>query len=156
MNVFIKRTVIGLFSAAVLATGLTACGHRTPGFGDNVSAEQSAQHRSKMVERVSGKLDLNPDQKQRLNLLADKLHEQRLAVMGQTTNPRAEISALVAGDKFDKARAQTLVTEKTTAVQAKSPEVIAAMADFYDSLNPAQQQKVRDFMAHRGGWFKRG
>jgi protein CpxP len=156
MNIFIKRTVIGLFSAAVLATGLTACGHRTPGFGDNVSAEQSAQHRSKMVERVSGKLDLNPDQKQRLNLLADKLHEQRLAVMGQTTNPRAEISALVAGDKFDKARAQTLVTEKTTAVQAKSPEVIAAMADFYDSLNPAQQQKVRDFMAHRGGWFKRG
>jgi protein CpxP len=156
MNVFIKRTVIGLFSAAVLAPGLTACGHRTPGFGDNVSAEQSAQHRSKMVERVSGKLDLNPDQKQRLNLLADKLHEQRLAVMGQTTNPRAEISALVAGDKFDKARAQTLVTEKTTAVQAKSPEVIAAMADFYDSLNPAQQQKVRDFMAHRGGWFKRG
>lgn len=157
MNIFIKRALIGLFSAAMLAGGLTACGHRPPGLGgDNLSAEQSAQHRSKMVERVSGKLDLNADQKQRLTVLADKLHEQRVALMGQTTNPRAEISALVAGDKFDKARAQALVTEKTTALQAKSPEVIAALAEFYDSLDPAQQQKVRDFMAHRGGWFKRG
>jgi hypothetical protein len=41
-------------------------------------------------------------------------------------------------------------------LQNKSPEVIAALADFYDSLNPAQQQKVRDFMEHRGGWFHRG
>jgi PleD family two-component response regulator len=61
------------------------------------------------------------------------------------------MKALVAGDKFDKARAQALVTEKTTAVQTKSPEVIAALADFYDSLNPAQQQKVRDFMEGGAG-----
>jgi hypothetical protein len=29
--------------------------------------------------------------------------------------------------------------------------VIAAMADFYDSLKPEQQAKVREFMARRGG-----
>jgi len=33
--------------------------------------------------------------------------------------------------------------------------VIAAAADFFDSLNPAQQQKVRDFM-ERGGRRWRG
>jgi len=109
-----------------------------------------------MIERVSSKLDLNADQKQRLSVLADKLHEQRTALMGQTKDPRAEVKALVAGDKFDRVRAQALVTEKTTVLQSKSPEVIAALADFYDSLNPAQQQKVRDFMVHRGGWFHRG
>jgi Spy/CpxP family protein refolding chaperone len=76
--------------------------------------------------------------------------------MGQAKDPRAEIKALVAGDKFDKARAQSLVTEKTTVLQAGSPEVIAALADFYDSLNPTQQQKVRDFMDRRGRWFHRG
>jgi len=64
--------------------------------------------------------------------------------------------ALVAGDKFDKTRAQALVTEKTAAITGKSPEVIAAMADFYDSLNPAQQQKVREFMDKRGRWYHRG
>jgi Spy/CpxP family protein refolding chaperone len=122
----------------------------------NLSAEQVAQYRAKVLDQVSSKLDLNANQKQRLGVLADKLHEQRTALIGQTKNPRAEVAALVAGNKFDRARAQALVTEKTTMLQSKSPEVIAALADFYDSLNPAQQQKVRDFMEHRGRWFHRG
>jgi protein CpxP len=152
----IKRTLIGLFGASILVGGLIACGHRPHGFGANMSAEESAQQRAKMVERVSGKLDLNADQKQRLGVLGDKLHAQRVALTGQASDPRAEVKALVAGDKFDRARAQTLVTEKTAAVQRQSPEVIAALADFYDSLNPAQQQKVRDFLESRGHWFRRG
>lgn len=156
MKPWIKRTLIGLFSASILVGGLTACGHRLHGFGANMSAEETAQYRGKMIERVSSKLDLNADQKQRLSVLADKLHEQRTALMGQTKDPRAEVKALVAGEKFDRVRAQTLVTEKTSVLQSKSPEVIAALADFYDSLNPVQQQKVRDFMVHRGGWFHRG
>lgn len=157
MKPWIKRTLIGLFGAAILVGGLAACGHRPHGFGGTMGAEEATQYRAKMVERVSSKLELNADQKQRLTVLGDKLHEQRTALMGQAKDPRAEVKALVAGDKFDKARAQALVTEKTTVLQSKSPEVIAALADFYDSLNPAQQQQVRDFMEHRGGrWFRRG
>ena len=57
------------------------------------------------------------------------------------------MQALVAGDKFDRTRAQSLVAEKTAALNAKSPEVVAALGDFYDSLSPSQQQKVREFMA---------
>ena len=156
MKPWIKRTLIGLFGASILVGGLTACGHRPYGAGANLSAEQVAQYRAKVLDRVSSKLDLNADQKQRLGVLADKLNEQRSALMGQNKDPRAEVKALVAGVKFDRVRAQALVTEKTTMLQSKSPEVIAALADFYDSLNPAQQQKVRDFMEHRGRWFHRG
>ena len=29
------------------------------------------------------------------------------------------------------------------------------MADFYDSLNPEQQQKVRELMQRRRGWMGR-
>ena len=64
--------------------------------------------------------------------------------------------ALVAGDKFDAVRAQALITDKTTVLQSESPEVIAAMAEFYNSLNPAQQQKLRDFMDGRSRWSWRG
>ena len=156
MKPWIKRTLIGLFGASILVGGLTACGHRAHGFDANLSAEQVAQYRAKVLDRVSSKLDLNADQKQRLGVLADKLHEQRAALIGKAKDPRAEVAALVAGDKFDRARAQALVTEKTTILQNKSPEVIAALADFYDSLNPAQQQKVRDFLAHSGHRFHRG
>lgn len=156
MKPWIKRTLVGLFGASILVGGLTACGTRHHGHGANMSAEQSAQAREKMVNRVAGKLDLNADQKQRLSALGDKLHAQRVALMGQASDPRAEIKALVAGDKFDAVRAQALINEKTATVHATSPEVIAALADFYNSLNAVQQQKVRDFMESRGRWFRRG
>ena len=155
MKPWIKRTLFGLFGVSLLVGGLTACGHRH-GYGANATPEQAAEFRSKMVERVSSKLDLDAAQKQKLTVLGDKLHEQRLAMMGASKDPRADLKALVAGDKFDKTRAQALVTEKTAAVTGKSPEVIAALADFYDSLNPAQQQKVREFMDKRGRWYNRG
>jgi protein CpxP len=155
MKPWIKRTLFGLFGVSLLVGGLTACGHRH-GYGANATPEQAAEFRSKMVDRVSSKLDLDAAQKQKLTVLGDKLHEQRLAMMGASKDPRADLKALVAGDKFDKTRAQALVTEKTAAVTGKSPEVIAALADFYDSLNPAQQQKVREFMDKRGRWYNRG
>ena len=152
----IKRTLIGIFGVTLLVGGLTACGHRPHDHGASMTAEQYAQKRDKMVDRVASKLDLNEDQKKRLATLGDKLYEQRTALVGQTKDPRAEMKALVAGDKFDTARAQTLINDKTAALQTKSPEVIAALADFYNSLNPAQQQKVRDYMEGRGRWFRHG
>ena len=57
------------------------------------------------------------------------------------------------GDKFDRVPAQSLVTEKTTALNSKSPEIITAMADFFDDLNVTQQTKVREAMQGRHGWW---
>jgi len=139
-----------------LVGGLSACAGNRHEYGANMSAEQYAQKRDKMVDKAASKLDLNEEQKKRLSVLGDKLFEQRTALIGQSSSPRAEMKALVAGEKFDAVRAQTLVNEKTAALQAKSPEVIAALADFYNSLNPLQQQKVRDYMEGRGHWFSRG
>lgn len=152
-----KRTLIGLFGATLLVGGLTACGsHRHHEYGTQLSAEEYSQKRDKFVDKAASRLDLNEDQKKRLAVLGDKLYAQRTALVGQTKDPRAEMKALVAGDKFDAARAQALISEKTTALNTKSPEVIAALADFYNSLNAAQQQKVRDYMDGRGRWFHWG
>ena len=156
MKHWIKRSIFAVFGVSVLVAGMTACGHRHHEFGAQLSAEEYSQKRDKIVSKAASKLDLNDDQKKRLASLGDKLYDQRTALIGQTKDPRAEMKALVTGDKFDTARAQSLVTEKTTALQTKSPEVIAALADFYNSLNPAQQQKVRDYMEGRGHWFHRG
>ncbi len=153
MRPWIKRTFIGLFGATVLLGGLTACGHGHHGGGWQMSEADAQKMRERMIDRVSRELTLDDGQKQRLGVLADKLREQRQALVGNTTDPRAEFQALVTGSTFDRARAQALIESKTNAVRTKSPEVIAAMADFYDSLKPDQQQKVREFMAkRRHGW----
>ena len=153
----IRRIVLGVLGVTLIAGGLSACGHRGDHqWGANVTAEQYAEKRDKMVDRAASKLDLNAEQKQLLSVVGDKMFEQRKAMIGQTTDPRAEIKSLIAGPKLDTAKAQTLIMDKTTVLQTRSPETLAALAAFYDSLNATQQQKVRDLMDGRHGWFGRG
>lgn len=153
----LRRTLFGIFGVTLVIGSLSACGHRNDhNWGATMTPEQYAQKRDKMVDRAAGKLDLNAEQKQLLANVGDKVFEQRKALIGQTTDPRAEVKALIAGAKFDAAKAQALINDKAGALQTKSPEVVAALAAFYDSLNVTQQQKVRDFMEGRHGWFSRG
>jgi Spy/CpxP family protein refolding chaperone len=153
----LRRTLFGIFGATLVIGSLAACGHRGEhGWGANATPEQFAEKRDKMVERAASKLDLNAEQKKLLAVVGDSFYEQRKALIGQGSDPRAEVKALIAGPKFDAAKAQAMVTDKTTAVQTHSPQTITALAAFYDSLNAAQQQKVRDFMEGRHGWFHRG
>lgn len=156
MKPWIKRTLIALSGITIAVGGLTACGTRGHHEHGAMGAERMTEMRGKVIERVTKKLDLNAEQQQKLGVLADKLQAQRTAFIGQTADPRAEIRQLVAGEKFDRARALNLLDEKTRVVQVSSPEVINALADFYDSLNPTQQAEVRDMMQKRRGWFSRG
>ena len=149
---WIRRSLFGLLGAGLLAGSLVGCaGHRDRGSDGDGSAL-----RARMVERVGSKLDLDAAQKQKLDVLASKLQAQRLAMRG-AQDPKAQVRALFAGDKLDQAGANRLLDEKLNAVRMGSPEVIAAAADFYDHLRPAQQQQVRDFM-ERGGrrWGRHG
>lgn len=151
MRPWIKRTFIGVFGASILLGGLSACGHHG-GAGWHMSETDSAKMRERMLERVGSKLDLDATQKQRLAVVADKLKEQRTALVGTTSDPRADIQALIAGPKFERERAQGLVDTKTAALKGKSPEVIAAFGDFYDSLRPEQQQKMREYLSKGRRW----
>jgi Spy/CpxP family protein refolding chaperone len=154
MKTWIRRTLIAATGIALVAGGLAACGHR--GFGDHggrgmatMSAEDVAQWRGRFVERATRELQLDAAQQQRLTVLFDKMNEQRTALLAGS-DPRSTMTALIAGEKFDRAKASALVAEKTGAVQLKSPEVIAAAADFFDTLSTEQQAKVREFLARRG------
>jgi len=156
MKTWIKRSLIGLTAATVVLGGLTACGSR----GDHArgwSDERITEVRGKAIEKISSKLELNAEQKAKLGVLADEMIASRKAFKGGSADPRADMKSLVAGDKFDRAKAQALLDQKTQVVQGSGPKMLAAFGDFYDSLTPAQQQQVRDKMDRRGhGWWGRG
>lgn len=153
MKRFIKKTLLGLFGGALIVGSLGACAQR--GEGWQSGAAMSPEMRARMVEKVGSKLDLDAAQKTKLGTLADKLQAQRALLRG-AGDPRAAFTALFAGDKLDQTGAKKLLDEKTAAIQAGSPEVIAAAADFYNNLRPEQQQKVRDFMERSRRWGHRG
>ena len=155
MKPWIKRSLMALTATTVVLGGLTACGSR----GDHArgwSDERITEVRGKAIEKISDRLDLNADQKAKLAVLADQMIASRKAFRGNT-DPRTDLQALVAGDKFDRSKAQQLLDQKLQAAQGNGPQMLSAFGDFYDSLNPEQQKQVRERMEKRGhGWWGRG
>lgn len=155
MKTWIKRTLIGLAATTVMLGGLTACGSR----GDHArgwSDERITELRGKAIERIGSKLDLSAEQKAKLGVLADEMIASRKAFRGNS-DPRVDVQALIAGDKFDRAKAQALLDQKSQVVQGNGPKLLSAFGDFYDSLNPEQQKQVRERLEKRHhGWWGRG
>ena len=155
MKSWIKRSLIGLTAVTLVLTGLTACGSR----GDHArgwSDDRITEMRGKTIEKISDKLELNTDQKAKLGMLADEMIASRKAFMGNSADPRADMKALVAGEKFDRSKAQAMLEQKTQVMQGNGPKMLSAFGDFYDSLTPAQQQQVRAKMDRRGhSWWSR-
>jgi Spy/CpxP family protein refolding chaperone len=154
MKTWIKRSIIGLVSATALLGGIGAwAGYQAVHHGwQTMSPEEVAAKKARIVDRIASRMDLDATQKAKLGTLADAVQVQRAALLG-SGDLRAELKSLVAGPVFDRNKATALIEAKQTAVTLKSPAVVAALADFYDSLKPEQQARVREFMArheHRG------
>jgi Spy/CpxP family protein refolding chaperone len=127
--------------AVVLAGTVAACHH--PRF----SQEAAEDHAAWMTGRVARDLELNDAQKAKLDALKTVLLATGTEAMKQREADRREVTELLAQPTLDRARASALVTHHTRAIEAKAPEVIAAAGDFYDSLTPDQQAKLREEIA---------
>ena len=162
MKTWIKRSLIGVGAVAVLSAGLATWAVNSPyGHGwrhgwHTMSEQDAAQMRARVIDRVAERLDLDAAQKAKLEPLADALRDQRGALLAPGTNPRSEVEALITGNTFDRTAAQRLVQNKLAAVNSKSPAVLSAFGDFYDSLRPEQQAKLRDFLNRSGHHGRRG
>ena len=146
MRTWIKRTLIGAAGVTAVCAGLAAWAHHHSPYRHGwhaMSEQDAAAVRERVIDRVAGRLDLDAAQKARLQPLADALREQRLALLARGTHPRTEIEPLIAGNTFDRVAAQRLLQAKVDAVNTKSPAVVTAFGDFYDSLRPDQQSKLR-------------
>jgi len=154
MKTWLKRTLIGALGASLLFGGLAYAQHRHHHHGPMSDADV-AQLRTRLLDKAGRTLSLDAAQQARLATLADALQAQRTVLHPAAEgDPRQMLRALVAGPQFDRSAAQALLDAKTTAVRDKAPAVLSAAADFYDSLKPEQQQKLRELMARGGhhGW----
>ena len=153
----IKRVLVGLTAVVLVTSAVVACGFRgtSPwgGYGPcgpHWRGEDPAQRRAYVVERVSQELSLNVGQRAKLEVLADQLDEQRQALWSEGHMAEA-LQQVIAGERFDRVKAQSVVDQKLQAVQQHSPKVVEAMASFYDSLDAGQQRVVREKLRDRFG-----
>ncbi|MCW5611317.1 MAG: Spy/CpxP family protein refolding chaperone [Rubrivivax sp.] len=155
MKTWIKRTLIVGTVGAVLLGGFAAFAHRAHHGWRTMDAAQLTEAKTRVVERVASRMDLDAAQKARLAVLGDRLLEQRAALLAGG-DPRAAVQGLVAGASFDRAGAEALLIAKTDALRQGAPAVIAAFGDFYDGLRPEQQQQLRERLARGGEHRRRG
>ena len=153
----IKRVLVGLTAVVLVTSAVVACGFRgtSPwgGYGPcgpHWRGEDLAQRRAYVVERVSQELALNVGQRAKLEVLADQLDEQRQALWSEG-HMAEDLQQVIAGERFDRVKAQSVVDQKLQAVQQHSPKVVEAMASFYDSLDAGQQRVVREKLRDRFG-----
>lgn len=139
MKPHIRYLVLLAVIPAVAAT-LSACGHRYK------SPEQRADW---MIGRIDSELDLNDGQKAKLMVVRDKMLAARREMHGQDGDQRDRMLAVIAGRSFDRDQAMNLFEEKTATMKQHGPDVITALADFYDSLDETQQRKLREHLAER-------
>ena len=151
MKTWLKRTLIGVATTAALAGSIAAFSQETPFHHGPPSAQDIAQHEAHFLAHISKKLNLDANQQAKLQALVGVMKAQHQALLAGG-NPHQRVQALIAGNTFDRAGAQALVTQKVTQIQQNSPALINAIGDFYDSLNATQQQQVRDFAAKHHGW----
>jgi protein CpxP len=144
METAMNKTRLALIAGAVVLAGaLSACNPH------HFNKEDRAEHAAWIVESIGRKLDLNDAQKAKLDIVKTRLLAAREEADTRRDADAKEIVALLSQPTFDRARAEALVQSHTRAIETKAAEVIAAFGDFYDSLTPAQQQKLRERVESR-------
>lgn len=128
------KIATGIISAVVLVGSLAACGpHRSP--------EERAD---RMVEKISDKLELSAPQVANLEQLKTTVLDSRQRMRTEHEQLHQSIDEIISQPTLDQQRILELVREKTATINQEAPEIVAAMANFYDNLDLEQQADLRD------------
>jgi Spy/CpxP family protein refolding chaperone len=109
---------------------------------------------SHITERISRKLDLNDEQRDRLLGFAKGLRGLREHGRELRSGMREEVVDLLAAPQLDRERAAELVDRRIQAMVESKQRLIDAFADFSDSLEPEQRTRLVELMGERldRGW----
>jgi len=131
--------------ALVVVSSFTACSHfRSP--------ENRAQW---MVERVTDKLELTESQQVKLKALKDEMMSSRKNMKQKFGESKSQFRVLFDASTLDQKRAVSLVSSHTQFVNEQAPVLVAAFANFYDSLDLEQQTEIREFVGEHDDHHRR-
>ena len=136
------RYIVAILGAVGIAVAVAGCGH---GYRHHEPGDYAVRH----IERFGKELNLNEAQTAKLNAVTETLRKGRDTMRAKHDEKQKEVLALLDQPKLDRQRALGLVQQTTRDINDHAPEMIAAMGDFYDSLTPTQQQKLREEVKER-------
>lgn len=132
---FTKRNIAYITGAVVLTTVIAACKHGSP-----------EERGAKLVDKVANKLELTDAQTSDLTVVKNELLEFRTTVKSQKEKTKADIVAMLEQPVLDRVQAAAIVNGYVETINDQSPEIIAALGNFYDGLDESQRAELREFV----------
>ncbi len=112
-------------------------------------------HQSYLSKKIGKKLDLNDDQSTQLENLMTEFRDFRQSMFEDKDQMRNEIAAIVSASEFDRDQALALMVgkaqDKANLIAQEAPQLVDAMADFSDSLEPEQRAELAELVEKRLG-----
>ena len=131
--------IIGVITG-VIGLGIVGCRHR---FSHNHSPEEKAEY---IVAKISSKLDLDENQKTRLNKIKDEILEKAKPHRESRDELRLEAMELLRSDKITEEGVEKLVAKKEAAYKEMKPFIIKKIVEFHGILNTDQKNTLADKM----------
>ncbi len=137
----VTKGIIAGVAVILVGTTLVACGFH---------AKTPQERADYMVNKITKKLDLAPIQVAELEKLSSTLLEVRSEFSGQRETLHNTIDQLLSQPTLDQQRLVDLIKSQTEIVNQKAPVVVASAAEFYNSLTPEQQARLKEkVQSHR-------
>ncbi|MEA1888253.1 MAG: Spy/CpxP family protein refolding chaperone [Pseudomonadota bacterium] len=137
-----KRTIIVITGGALLIGGVVAC-NRGMHCG---SPEERGEW---MVKKVSKELELNETQRVKLVEVKDEFLDVRKTMRSDRQQTRADVLAMLKQPTLDREKVNTIVGQHIATINTRSPAIIDAIGNFYDSLDDSQRAELREFIEHK-------
>ena len=130
-----KRTIIYMTGIALLTTSIVACNRGTP-----------AERGERMVEKVTEELELTATQQDRLSEVKNEFLDMRKTMQSNREQTKTDIQALLKQPTLDRNKANSIVNQHIETIHSRSPAIIDAIGNFYDSLDDTQRAELREFI----------
>ena len=130
-----KRTIIYITGIALISTSIVACNRGTP-----------EERGERMVQKVSDELELTETQQTRLTEVKNEFIELRKTMRSNREQTKTDLQAMLKQPTLDRTRANSIVNQHIETIHSRSPVIIDALGNFYDSLDDTQRAELREFI----------
>lgn len=105
-----------------------------------------------MVERISDRLELNDEQRQKLETVKEAIMHGREQLRADRTNAVDDIIAEIRKPEIDEARALELIAQRMSRIDDMAKGIVAPMVEFHKSLDDTQREKIINLLESMRDW----
>lgn len=149
--------IAGLAAAVAGTLAVGACSHGPHrGWHDGpmsgqVDPERAARFTEKMADRIVSAVDGTPEQKSRIQSIAQAAMTDLMPLREQARTARRQSVDLLAARSIDRAAIERLRAEQIATADGASKRLAQALADTAEVLTPEQRVRLAERMQRRAG-----